>query len=406
MGLFQANEHPSNIKAQRDAFGRLRISQPITLFDSKLLVADQPTLFWDDQQVSGSGTSSAYLQLDARVRLSVSASTAGRRVRQTFRSFPYQPGKSQLLTMTFNAQGGVANVTKRLGLFNDSDGLFFQMNGTTPSFVVRKAGSDRIFSQSQWNGDRLDGSGFSGNTFDATKCQILFIDFQWLGTGEVRFGFIIGNQTIVCHEVYHSNVATSVYISTPNLPIRYEIANSGAGSATSMDCICCSLNSEAGQEDNGLEFSADLSATPFATLNNAVLYPVLGLRLKSTHLGAYIKIKSYNILCDTNSTYRAAMCFNPTLAGTAVSWSGITNSALEVSRPTNGTTVSAEGSLVNSSYAIQTNNSTSGTVEIFGGFLTLGSSISGVSDQLWLCVARLAGGTESFYASIRWRETI
>ena len=69
-----------------DAFARLRISNPETIFDSKQLNDKQP-LFWDDQQVSGSGTTSTYNTNKASTTLAVSNLTAGKRVRQTFRRF-------------------------------------------------------------------------------------------------------------------------------------------------------------------------------------------------------------------------------------------------------------------------------------------------------------------------------
>ena len=74
-----------------DAFGRSRVSEPYTVFDSKQLGSNQ-SLFWDDQETSGSGTSSDYSEDTSSTTLTVSATTAGTRVRQTFQRFNYQPG--------------------------------------------------------------------------------------------------------------------------------------------------------------------------------------------------------------------------------------------------------------------------------------------------------------------------
>ena len=82
--------------ATTDAFGRLRISEPFTIFDSKQLHNNQP-LFWDDAETSGTGTSSAHSSARASTTISVSATTAGKRVRQSLQRFNYQPGKSQLV---------------------------------------------------------------------------------------------------------------------------------------------------------------------------------------------------------------------------------------------------------------------------------------------------------------------
>jgi len=43
-----------NLVPNTDAFARLRISSPETIFDSKQLGDKQP-LFWDDQVISGDG---------------------------------------------------------------------------------------------------------------------------------------------------------------------------------------------------------------------------------------------------------------------------------------------------------------------------------------------------------------
>ena len=61
---------------KRDAFGRLRVSNPLTLFDSKQLWDSLP-LLWDDQETSGTGTGTAHSGAAARTQLSVSADTAG-----------------------------------------------------------------------------------------------------------------------------------------------------------------------------------------------------------------------------------------------------------------------------------------------------------------------------------------
>lgn len=76
-----------------DAFGRIRTSSPYTLFDSKQLFDNQP-LFWDDSEVSGGSTTSSHSTATASTTIGVGATTAGKRVRQTFMSFNYQPGKS------------------------------------------------------------------------------------------------------------------------------------------------------------------------------------------------------------------------------------------------------------------------------------------------------------------------
>ena len=95
-----------------DAFGRWRISNPETLFDSKNIFNDSDLadnlenvpLFYDNQETSGSGTTTTYNPNQSSQTLTVANLTAGTRVRQTKMSFNYQSGKSLLVFMSFKSR--------------------------------------------------------------------------------------------------------------------------------------------------------------------------------------------------------------------------------------------------------------------------------------------------------------
>jgi len=123
-------------QAARDAFGRLRVSEPQTLFDSKLLNDNHP-LFWDEQEVSGSGTSTNYDANASSVTMTVSADTAGKRVRQTKQRFNYQPGKSHKADITATVGAVPEGITKRVGYFDDENGLFFEFTSEGVSVGIR-----------------------------------------------------------------------------------------------------------------------------------------------------------------------------------------------------------------------------------------------------------------------------
>lgn len=163
--------------------------------------------------------------------MSVGATTAGVRARQTRMRFNYQPGKGQEVILTGVFGAGQAGITKRIGYFDTNNGLFFQLSGTTLSVVRRTSTSgspvDNVVTQANWNIDKLDGTGASGVTLDLTKTQIMIIEFEWLGVGRVRYGFDIDGKIIFVHQLFNANNLTEVYISTPNLPVKYEIANDG-----------------------------------------------------------------------------------------------------------------------------------------------------------------------------------
>lgn len=393
-----------------DAFQRSRISQPDTLFNSKQLSDSEP-LYWDDQQISGAGTNSVFSINQSASLLSVSAATAGTRVRQTFRRFNYQSGKSHLINMTGMLGAGAAGITRRIGYFDQSNGLFFQLSGTVLSVVVRSfvtgVAVDTVVAQSAWNLDKLDGTGPSGLTLDTTKTQLFVIDFQWLGVGQVRFGFYLNGGLVYCHRFDFANSATVVYMSVPNLPLRYEISNSGAGGAASLLAICGSVMSEGGQEP-GTHLATSRGDTPLITLNDNSIYPLIAIRLRPGYLTADVVPTDATVVCTSTAAYRWMILVNPTVVGVAFAFSTVINSAIEadVSRLNTTTLNAATGTQVATGYASST-ASVDGTSLITPGDYHLGSTIAGVADIVVLAVQRMTtgGAAETFYGSLSWRES-
>ncbi len=389
-----------------DAFSRLRVSAPQVLFDSKQLSDSQP-LFWDDQQTSGASTTSVFVTGQSATQMAVSNITAGTRVRQTFQRFNYQPGKSLLVVLTGLFGAATSGITRRIGYFDVNNGLFFQLSGTTLGVVVRSftsgAAVDTVITQNNWNLDKLDGYGTSGVTIDVTKTQIFVIDFQWLGVGRVRFGVNIGGNVIYIHQVLNANNLTTVYMSVPNLPLRYEISNNGTGPAATLYHICACVISEGGDEDTGVSISTDTGVVGFTTLNNTNIFPLVAIRLKSSNITAKIDLLDLDVINTSGDSFRYCLLFNPTIVGTALSFTDITNSAIQVSLPTNATTVTGGIQLTSGYIASSASNRPSASVSV-QTVLRLGASIAGVSDIIVLGVSRISGTTSTFYGQMGWIE--
>lgn len=399
--------------ASIDAFGRWRVSEPETIFDSKLILDNAP-LRWDDAAVSGAGTSSTYNTNQASVTLGVSNLTAGKRVRQSKRRFGYQAGKSQLIMLTGVFGTASTGITKQIGYHDDQNGLFFQQTysaGNEVISVVRRTyvtgiAADNPVAQSAWNIDKMDGTGASGIDLDFTKTQIFLIDFEWLGVGRVRMGFVVDGMIVYCHEFLNTNSLTVVYMSVPNLPVRFSIENDGTGGAASLVQICSTVQSEAGQEEIGLTFGLNRGTTALTTLNDADMYPLIALRYQTGKTIVPISILEWTVAITPGVTglpIGASLILNPTVTGTALSFTPLANSALEydISR-TNGTKVSG-GTVLASSVTV--NSRTSGGPAVLSPIdISLGSTIAGVSDIIVLAVQRFSGATEAFWGAINWRE--
>ena len=390
-----------------DAFARLRISNPTTIFDSKQIYNSKP-LFWDDAQVNGAGTTSAHNTNQASTTISVGAA-AGKRVRQTFRHFNYQPGKSQLFIQTFNLGAGGIGVKKRVGLFNNENGIFLLQDETTLKIGLRTFTSgvvvDTEIAQDSWNIDKLDGTGNSGITLDQTKTLIFFSDFEWLGVGTVRYGFFIDGIPYYCHAIHNSNVNTIVYMSTPNLPLRYEIENDGTGAVNSLVHICSTVITEGGRSDTGFPFGLNRANNPLITNNDALIYPLISLRLNPNNLGAFIKLLNFTINCTSSATYAYYLIVNPTVTGTALNFSSLSNSSIQYDKNTTNATTISGGTVLLTDIATDTNNSQSGVKGLLNTDFALGSKIDGTPDIVCLGIQRLNGGTETFYASLNFSET-
>jgi hypothetical protein len=402
----------------KDAFDRLRVSPPYTVFDSKQLINNQP-LFWDDQQVSGAGTASTYLGNFAATRLDVTGNIAGQRVRQTFRRFQYQPGKSQLIliTLVLTAEGGagITGVTSRVGPFDEDNGFFLQRTAGALAFGVRTSTSgapvDTIIPQASWNLDRMDGTGPSRITLDPTKTQIFVLDFQWLGVGRVRLGFNIGGVTYYCHQVFNANVLAVPYMQTPNLPLRFELTSAGTGPANTASLlhICTSVQSEGGQQNTGLVLAADRDATVLQTTNDTNIYSLLALRYQAAKANKFATISNiqYSVMTNsTNTTFRMGLYLNPTIAGAALAFTAVPNSALEVALPVAANLITAgSGTLMASYYDSQ--NHSSGLLPQVPSDLRIGANIAGTSDILVLFVQPVpAQGNTNFYGSFNWLEQV
>lgn len=385
-----------------DAFERLRVTNPYTVFDSKQLFDTQP-LIWNNSLTSASAT---YNTNQASTTLSISAAT-GVAIRQTFRRFQYQPGKSQLILMTGALGAGVANAIKRIGYFDDNNGVFFEQSGTTLRIVRRTNTSgtpaDNTVNQADWNLDRLDGTGPSGVTLNPAFTQIFIIDFQWLGVGRVRFGIMVDGAIIYCHEMNHANNMPTAYMSTPNLPVRYELRTTADATASLLH-ICSAVIAEGGLEPGGYQFSVDRADTPLITNNDAQIYPLVAIRLKSDYLGATVNILNISILATTNAAFRWVLLLDPTVTGTAFSFSSVTNSALEADVARLNTTTITGGTQLTSGYSLQTNEANMNLIQPTE--LSLGATIAGVANIIVLGVQRLGVAAETFYGAIGWRELL
>ena len=392
----------------QDAFGRLRTSSPLTLFDSSHRFDDND--LW--ATATATGGTAVFNANQGLVDLNVTAASGSSVTRETIKVFAYQPGKSLLVLNTFVMAPTKTGLTQRVGYYGVNNGYYLEQAGSVVSFVERSSVTGSVINtpvaQSSWNGDKLDGSGPSGITLDLTKAQILWMDLEWLGVGSVRMGFVIDGQFILCHTFQHANVIASTYITTASLPLRYEIFNTAGTTGTStLKQICSTVISEGGYELRGAQLSAGTSITAPRTFAVAgTYYPIVAIRLKSTRLDAIVIATAISLIGLGNGKNYQWRVVNGGVTTTGGSW---LTAAADSSVEYNITATSATGGRVLASGFVNSSNQGSPSINILKEALFANQlERNGFTGTPYEIVIEMAidttGGTLGAYASIDWEE--
>jgi hypothetical protein len=384
-----------------DAFGRLRVSNPYTLFDSSNVMS-KGTQF--DESLTGSGTVT-YTSAKSTVNLNVTEVSGDKVIRQSKRVLSYQPGKSLLILNTFVMNTQTENLEQRVGTFDANNGIFFEDTGTDYQIVRRTytSGSsvDNDVAQSSWNGDKLDGTGASGYTLDPTKAQILFADYEWLGMGSVRVGFVIDGKFIVAHTFLNANNLDTVYMQTANLPIRYEIevTDTLAAGTYTLQQVCSSVQSEGGYAPQGLRQSIGTASLAGVNLTTAgTFYNLATIRIKSGRPYAVIVPIDIKASAISNSDFEIKLIRNAT-PSTAFSYTSYSDN---VEYDLTGTTTITGGTVVGQAYLSGKGaNNLTFSQDGFNFYYQIGQTIAGVSDTYTLC-AKGASNGDDICGTIKW----
>ena len=384
-----------------DAFGRLRVSNPYTLFDSSNVMSKNSEF---DESLTGSGTVT-YTSNKSTVNLNVTEASGDKVIRQSKRVLSYQPGKSLLILNTFVMNTQTENLEQRVGTFDANNGIFFEDTGTGYQIVRRSytSGSsvDTAVAQSSWNGDRLDGTGGSGYTLDPTKAQILFADYEWLGMGSVRVGFVIDGKFITAHTFLNANNLDTVYMQTANLPIRYEIevTDTLAAGTYTLQQVCSSVQSEGGFAPQGIRQSIGTASLAGVNLSSAgTFYNIATIRIKSGRPYAVIIPIDVTASAISNSDFEVRLIRNAT-PSTAFSYTSYSDN---IEYDLTGTKTITGGTVIGQAYISGKGaNSLQFSQDGFNFDYQIGQTIAGVSDTITVA-AKGASNGDDICGTIKW----
>jgi hypothetical protein len=279
-----------------DAFGRLRVAEPYTLFDSQHQDVENDK--WDTL-ITGSGTKT-HLPNESAIALEIGTANNDSIIRETLRTMPYQPGKSLLIMNSFAMGEPKANVVQRVGYYGANNGIYFENDSGNNYVVLRSSVTGNVVeervAQSNWNNDKFDGTGYSSqgtgpehaSGINVNKSNLFWIDVEWLGVGDVRCGFLNDGLLKIAHTFHNDNKNPTTYMQSAIQPLRYEIFNKGVTTSnTTMRQICSTVISEGGYTQLNQSRSA---SNPLAgkNLTNNINNPMVSLRLKNGRTNAVV----------------------------------------------------------------------------------------------------------------------
>lgn len=403
-----------NSNNTKDAFYREKVSIASTIADIKHIYDKNPNQI--NEKIIGTGVSNYRSESYIEMKVFNQNDSV---IRQTKEYYIYQSGKSKsclftgVLNMLLNTNGFVS----RIGCFDNhldktvdsgGNGVFFELSDNI-LYVVLRYGTinqtDIKIPQSQFSHDKLDGRGPSKFKLDRFNHTMIFqIDFQWLGSGIIRYFIHINGIPILLH-VMENRYKDIPYMKSGDLPIRYEITKTGNNANTGeMRQICSAIQIESGYNLLGFQKFEPILAQTNLSITSTVLVPIFSIRLKSNCNRSFIKNFRFNIINNAASgtPIYVAILLNPTF-GSALTWVDKSNSIIQYS-----TTVTTVNNLSTVEYIYQdyiqgNTNRASYNDALTEIYTPLTSSISGVSDILSICVARLAGNA-TINAGFNWIE--
>lgn len=316
------------------AFGRLRTASSRILGDYRFMYGSGTTFEMD--YVTSNNASIVINYTSVCAVLSTNTTSGSLAFMQSKQYHPYIPGTGNFSLMTFIMTTSVAGLTQCAGLYDTDNGIFFRMRDGTAEFVIRNKGVDaEIVAQTAWNVDRLDGSmtefNQSGITANWATAQILGMDFQWLGVGRVRCGFVINGEFIECHHFEHANISTDgTYMAQPSLPIRWEIHNTTTqATGHSLTSICGSVQAEGGDIETGFvrAVSTDGASISVTSGNSVYGRGLLAVRLKNTAVGkqmhALARLKGFAVSADQDMQFKVAVLPGSAMITGSPTWNSV-----------------------------------------------------------------------------------
>lgn len=178
--------------------------------------------------VSHPGASGAYAQLTV-------GTTAGSAALLSKAPVRYRGGHEVYGELSWIFGAPEAGVDQYCGFINDNDRWCLGYQGLEFGALFREGGTDTFIPQSEFNLDKLDGTGVSGYDINPQTINVYRLSFVWHGGLPLTIEVQIGQQWWPVHVLNFANDINETHLENPHLPVGGIIERaSGSGSAIEM----------------------------------------------------------------------------------------------------------------------------------------------------------------------------
>ena len=397
--------------------GRLKVTTPEVIFFNTFQYGVE-TDVWDTRV--SVGATAVWDYTISGIAMSVTSSAGSEVIRQTRNVMRYIPGRTAELSFAIRLEPPKSGVRRRFGLFDGQDGFYFEDDGGDYACVVINSdGASGIITEryprSEWNGDKLDGNGPSGIVASPTAQQLVVMEYEWYGAGQIRFQFAMNGKSHTIHTINTGNRLPYPWCKTPFLPIRLELKNT-TGVSTGPHYLyqgSNSLVSEGFTEKLGIAQNVGTAVTGKILPVAQTYYPLISIRLKPTALTGIVLPSFF----QAASLYQASPSVNATAISlgyklirnadlTGGTWVDMpdTNSFTQYNRTATG--IGTAGIDLDSGFIIQGSGGTGIRLDKDTQYQLGRSGIGTISDTLTLAVAVLDTGVTNAtaYGAMTWIE--
>ncbi len=338
--------------------------------------------------------------------LKTSTTTNSEVIRQTLKVMNYVPGRPVEFSLAFQTQQATGART-RVGVFDENNGIYFEKDENNEFWCVLRSKSTGVVlenrvKRSDWNGDRLDGTGLSTITVPPGKMQMVRFDYEWYGAGAVMINFIIDNHKHTVHTFYTGNREAVSWSATPFLPIRQEIKNISATTESFLTLYSTSLSMEGSSTSFGVPKITGIPL-PGLNLSTAFTYvPTVSIRLKPDQLNAVAFIEEVQAFTVDNSFLTFRIIKNATLSnGGTLTWTDFNTNSSSVQVNTDATSVTG-GEVI--ALGIVPLNGAPYHLDGNTGVFQIGRTSLGTISDVYTLALSPAKNNVTALGTLRWRE--